>query len=89
MRPFLTVRMVAETLHRHENTIRCWIEDGTVPAYKVGHGLYVREWFEGQVLQSNILGAIGRQLPVLSVRHSTLNIHHLTFQHSGSPMLHE
>ena len=31
MRPFLTVRMVAETLHRHENTIRCWIgiETGT------------------------------------------------------------
>jgi predicted DNA-binding transcriptional regulator AlpA len=44
MEKLLTIRMVSETLHRHENTIYRWVEEGIFPhASRIRGGLFIPE----------------------------------------------
>ena len=53
MRKLLTVRMVAETLNRHENTIRRWITARAFPnASRIRGGWYIPEADVRQLLKN-------------------------------------
>lgn len=43
MEKLLTVRMVSEALHRHDNTVYRWIEEGVLPAFQIKHGWFIKE----------------------------------------------
>ena len=52
MKKLLTIRMAAEVLHRHDNTIYHWIAEGLLPASKVRHGVYMIERDECRLLKN-------------------------------------
>lgn len=39
----LTPREISERLNVHENTVRRWIREGTLPSIKIGRRLYLPE----------------------------------------------
>jgi excisionase family DNA binding protein len=52
-RPFLTVQEVSDLLRVSVYTVRRWIKDGALPAYKVGRGWRIRDtdldrWLDGR-----------------------------------------
>jgi excisionase family DNA binding protein len=38
-----TVRMVADLLQRHENTVYKWVQEGILPAFRINRGWYIKE----------------------------------------------
>ncbi len=51
--PFLTPQEVSDLLRVSVYTVRRWIKEGNLPAYKVGRGWRIRESEVGEWLESN------------------------------------
>lgn len=61
MQRLLTVRMASETLHRHENTVYRWIQEGVLPASQIKRGWYINERDVLKLLKAGRARAADRQ----------------------------